>query len=738
MNSIRQSVFLFLSSWLSLTAWGQAEQPSLRDNADWQQQVELLMDFDDEESSEAWEQQMELLSDLHEQKIDLSTATREDLEQLPFLSAEQVEQICEYLYRYGPMQSLAELAMIESLDPATRRLLREFVKLPTSQIPTPRTPTPNLPSVANGGFAPLGGAAATSVAALKTPVARGEESRDTLSANNSSIKANRAPLPSGGDGGGLLFTSRLPFYKRQGDRNGYLGYPYRHTLRFTMNLNRHLRFGLVGAQDSGEPFFANRNSLGYDHYALYAQLRRMGRLKNLVIGHYRLRLGLGLVMNGHMNLGKRAMLDGVGRSTTTITPHASRMSANYLQGAAATVSLSRSLSLTAFASWRKRDATLRGDTAISTLLTSGYHRTPSEMERKNNVSEWLAGTRLVWQYDRWHAGLTALANGFDKPLQPVSGEQASPAQRYREIFPEGKSFRNVSIDYGYQGRRFAVSGETAMDKDGALATLNTLIFRPVPRLRLMAVQRFYSYRYEAPHAASFGEGSRVQNESGILVGASWQASRQLQLLAYTDYVYFPWARYQASQSSHATDHLAEVRWQYRQWRFFARYRLRCIEENDHAELATGEGLPALIDHQQHRLRLSAGYDFGRFTTRTQLDAALSHKHESSKGWMLGQTVDMRLRRLIMSAHVAYFHTDDYDSRLYSYERNLRYAFSFPAYYGHGLHGALYGSYTINRHLTLTAKLSSTHYFDRSTIGTALQQIDSRTQTDLDVQLSWKL
>ena len=706
MNSIRQSVFLFLSSWLSLTAWGQAEQPSLRDNADWQQQVELLMDFDDEESSEAWEQQMELLSDLHEQKIDLSTATREDLEQLPFLSAEQVEQICEYLYRYGPMQSLAELAMIESLDPATRRLLREFLKQPTPQIPT------------------------------SSPY-RGEGSRDTLSTNNSSVKANQAPLPSGGDGGGLLFTSRFPFYKRQGDRNGYLGYPYRHTLRFTMNLNRHLRFGLVGAQDSGEPFFANRNSLGYDHYALYAQLRRMGRLKNLIIGHYRLRLGLGLVMNGHMNLGKRAMLDGVGRSTTTITPHASRMSANYLQGAAATVSLSRSLSLTAFASWRKRDATLRGDTAISTLLTSGYHRTPSEMERKNNVSEWLAGTRLVWQYDRWHAGLTAIANGFDKPLQPVSGEQVSPSQRYRDIFPEGKSFRNVSIDYGYQGRRLAVSGETAMDKDGALATLNTLSFRPVPRLRLMAVQRFYSYRYEAPHAASFGEGSRVQNESGILVGASWQASRQLQLLAYTDYVYFPWARYQASQSSHATDHLAEVRWQYRQWRFFARYRLRCIEENDHAELATSEGSPALIDHQQHRLRLSAGYDFGRFTTRTQLDAALSHKHESSKGWMLGQTVDMRLRRLIMSAHVAYFHTDDYDSRVYTYEQGMLYEFSFPVFYGEGIRYALSLRSDISAHLMLQAKIGVTDYFDSDHISSGLQQIDRSSKADLWLQLKWR-
>lgn len=702
MNSIRHWLTVPLLVCLSTTARGQSAEPDHRSSLDWQQQVEQLVDFDDEEGGDAWEQQMELLADLHEQKINLASATREDLEQLPFLTAEQVEQICEYLYRYGPMQSLAELAMIESLDNRTRQLLVQFVKL---------EPTPS-PS-------------------------RREGIRDTLSINNSSIKANQAPLHSEGVGGGFLFTARVPFYERKGDQNGYLGYPYRHTLRYTMNLNSHLRFGLVGAQDSGEPFFANRNSLGYDHYALYAQLRRVGRLKNLVVGHYRLRLGLGLVMNGSMNLGKRAMLEGVGRSMTVITPHSSRMSANYLQGAAATVSLNRDLSLTAFASYRKIDATLHGDTTINTLLTTGYHRTPSEMERKNNAAEWLAGTRLAWRYDRWHAGLTAVANGFDMPLQPIV-QPVSASQRYREIYPEGKTFGNVSADYGYQGRRLTLSGETAMGKGGGLATLNTLSFRPVPRLRLMAVQRFYSYHYQAIHAASFGEGSRVQNESGILVGASWQASRQLQLLAYTDYAYFPWARYQASQSSHTTDHLLEMQWQHRQWRFFARYRLRTIQENDHSTSATSENTTSLITHTQHRLRLSAGYDFGRVTTRTQLDAALSHKHDSSRGWMLGQTIDYRLRRLILSTHLAYFHTDDYDSRLYAYERNLRYAFSFPAYFGHGLHGSLYGSYTVNRHLSFTAKLTTTHYFDRSTIGTGLQQIDSSTQTDLDLQMSWKI
>ena len=696
---------------LSLLPMVLAAQTNHEEHADWQQLMEQLMDLDDDESGEAWEQQYEQLADLYEQKIDLATATREELEQLPFLSAEQVEQICEYLYRYGPMQSLGELAMIESLDAQTRQLLVQFVKLGTA-------------------------ATARPASSLQK---RGNQKASAY--NDSVYNRKQAFFSSGETKGGLLLTARIPFYERRGDKNGYLGYPYRHTLRYTMNLNRHLRFGLVGAQDSGEPFFSNKNTLGYDHYSFYAQARRLGRLKTLVVGHYRLRLGLGGVICNNLYLGKLSMFDRVGRITTAITPHSSRMSANYLQGAAATIALSGDLDLTAFVSYRKIDATLAGDSAIRTRLATGYHRTPSEMERKNNASEWLMGGRLSWQHGHWQAGLTALANGYDLPLQGAS-EVGQGTSSYRAIYPEGKTFGNVGMDYGYHGRRLSLSGETAIDKEGALATINTLSFRPVATLRLMAVQRFYSYHYHALHASSFGESGNVQNESGVLLGATWQAAPHLQLLAYTDYAYFPWARYQVSQSSHATDHLLQLRWRHRQLTLLARYRLR-LQQRDDSSVET-DGIPPLVTRSQHRLRLAVGYDLGRLTTRTQLDAAFSHTpHQAttatnSRGWMLGQTADYRWRRLMLSAHVAYFHTDDYDSRLYAYERNLRYAFSFPAYFDHGLRGALYASYSLGRHFTAAAKLSTTHYFDRSTIGTGLQQIDGSTQTDLELQLGWRL
>ena len=72
---------------------------------------------------------MELLEDLSINKINLNQITREQLEQLPFLSAQQVEGIMEYLDRYGPIRSLNELKMIPELDYQTCQQLTHYVMI---------------------------------------------------------------------------------------------------------------------------------------------------------------------------------------------------------------------------------------------------------------------------------------------------------------------------------------------------------------------------------------------------------------------------------------------------------------------------------------------------------------------------------------------------------------------------------------------------------------------------------
>ena len=52
-----------------------------------------------------------------------------------------------------------------------------------------------------------------------------------------------------------------------GDKNGYLGYQYKHSIRYDFTYGDKVRFGVLGAQDAGEPFLAGKNSMGYDFYS---------------------------------------------------------------------------------------------------------------------------------------------------------------------------------------------------------------------------------------------------------------------------------------------------------------------------------------------------------------------------------------------------------------------------------------------------------------------------------------
>jgi len=639
-----------------------------------QEPMEEILLTDDVET-ENWEENAEVLTLLSEQKINLNTATPQDLQQLPFLNDEQIEELSEFIYRYAPFQSWGEIAMVESIDLPTRQLLIQCCYLGKSE--TTASPT------------------------LQEMLQKGHHE--------------------------VMATAKIPFYSRRGDDNGYLGYPYRHSVRYSFQFAQQLKIGFVGSQDAGEPFFANRNRLGYDHYSFYLTKRSNGWLKNLTVGRYRLRMGLGLVLNNDFGFGKLATLSTVSRSFNTIRGHSSRMSGNYLQGAAATIRLSRHLEATAFLSYRKLDGTLTGETgdSIRTIVTTGYHRTPIEMDRKDNCSELMGGGRIAFRHNGFHLGATAVGNRFDKPLQPQTG------QKYREIYPEGQSFWNVSADYGYLGHGLVFSGETATGGCRGLATLNTLSYKLMGQLKLIALQRFYSYRYYALHSESFSEGGSVQNESGVLVGAQWEPHRNLSLTAYTDYVYFPWARYLVSSSSNAWDNLVAMTYQRNAWRLYVRYRLRLRERNS----TTQEN--ELQNRTEHRLRTTLTYQQDHWTTKTQVDLSQVSAENNHFGWMVTQAASYNSKHWQITGQLAYFNTDDYDSRVYLFEPAPLYSFSFPMLYGEGIRYMLMARWKLNEQLTLTSKLATTNYFDRSSIGTGLQTIDHSSQTDLEVQLRWK-
>lgn len=627
-----------------------------------------------EENTTAKEETFELLSELAEHPLNLNTAAREELERIPFLTAEQIEELQAYVYQYHGMQSLGELAMIESLDVVRRQLLPYFVY-----------------------------------------VSPAEERRQFLSLK-SILKGGKHTL---------MFTSHIPFYKREGDRNGYLGYPYAHSFRYSFRYGDYVQAGLVGAQDAGEPFFAHGNSLGYDHYSFYVLLKKMGRMKALAVGRYKVSFGQGLVINSSFALGKSAMLSTLGRQSTGIHAHSSRSAANYLQGAAATVEIARHLDVTAFLSYRTIDATLSDSGTIKTVIKTGYHRTEREMNRKDAASQFAAGTHLGWSPGAFRMGLSVLYTCFDKELTP------NTSLYYRRYAPSGNNFWNVSMDYGYQHHRWSLAGETAIDGKGSLATVNNLSFQAAPSLSLLAVQRYYGYQYTALLAHGFGDNRAVQNESGVLVGADWNVTHGLSLTAYTDFAYYSHPRPGAHTASKAWDNQLMLTYSRQQWSLLARYRLR-IREKDNA------GKTALVNELTQRWRLSLAYSAATWSCKSQIDIAASSYLKRSSGYMFSESGTwMPLSWLSLTGTLGYFHTTDFSSRIYIYERGPLYSFSFPFFFGRGMRYGFFARADFSSRLMLILRSSTTHYFDRNHISSGLQQVNSSMISDLDIQLRWR-
>ena len=594
-----------------------------KDVHSWEKYLSAVMTAEDMDSEE-WQLNYDLLCELEQHPININKATREDLEQLPFLSAQQVEALMEYKYRYGGMKSLAELMMIREIEPQMRKLLGCFIYA-------------------------------------------GEESKSKIRTKHELIACYKVD--------------------------------YRHWFRYQMEQGDKLKLGLVASQDADEPFFSGKNKLGYDYYSPYLQLKKLGRLETLVLGNFRVSMGMGMVMNNSFSLGKIATLQNLGRNANGLRAHSSR-SLGFLQGAGATINLGRGIKTTAFVSYTPMDATLNSDGSARTIITTGYHRTETELAKKNNLHALKTGGTIKYNGGRVHLALNALYAHLDRRLSP------SKTQLYNYFKPEGADFMNASVDYGYRGRRFTLNGETAIDGNGHIATINTISLTTNIGLNLMALQRFYSYQYSSLDAQSYSDCGRVQNESGVYIGLSWQLSPKWQLAAYADYAYHPWALYRKTSSSYSLDNLMQCSFTSNHWKLMARYRLKAYEK-------------------EHRTRITAEYTTENFSARTQFDGGYCAENEE-RGAMLSENLAYTYHWFRMNAGVGYFNTDSYNSRVYLYESGPLYTYSMQQFYGEGMRYWLMLRANLGKHFMLTAKVGVTNCFDR------------KDKTDIDLQLRMKI
>ena len=644
---------------------------------EWEKWLDDIM-LDGEYSEASYEELYDNLLDLQRNGININTATRQELESLPFLSEKQVMDILEYIHFHGALKSINELMSIESIDYSTRQLLQEFLYAGDK----PEKGFPSLKNIMTWG-------------------------KNELS----------------------LYT-KIPTYERAGDAsNGdYLGYPYKFWARYSFSYAKNVRIGIVASQDAGEPFFSQSNKYGFDQYSGFIQINGLGSVESLIVGRYSVSAGMGLVMNNSFSLGKTAMLQDFGRQRNALRPFTSASESGYLQGVAATIRLSDNLRLTPFLSYRKTDATLNEDGTVSSLIYTGYHRSQSEINKKNNTSLTAGGMNVRWNLEDFSLGATAVFTHINRPLRP------NKSAVYKQIYPEGCNFFNASLNYSWLHYPFSVNGETAINANGAIATMNTLGWHLSQYVEVMGIYRFYSFNYYSLYANAFSEGGKTQNESGLYLGVRWQPKYGIDIQAYTDLAYFAWPRYGVSQSSYAIDNVVSASYKTGNWLLSGKYRLH-LRQKDSKSVAN------LSWQTEHRLRIGAEWTGGGWTSRSQLDftsvSSTSESSSLSQGFMITENIGYDIGKWQIFAGGKYFNTDGYDSRLYSYERAMPHTFSFPAYYGHGIRYSLVATWSPSPTLQFTSKAGITNYFDRSTISSGQQQINASSACDIEVGMRWR-
>ncbi|NOX18666.1 MAG: helix-hairpin-helix domain-containing protein [Chlorobi bacterium] len=346
-------LFLFFSSGLIY-----AQADSLR-------QSEKLLETYLEESTEGNENAAlyDLLEDLHNNPININTASLEDLMKIPFLDYESAKMIIDYREKEDKFFSVNQLNLIKGFDRETAAKLKPFIIVKEPTIETAPKKQRGIP-----------------LSLLRVD-----------------------------------FRSRA-LYDLQ-ERSGfiedaYLGSRYKTYNRLKASYAKKYRMAFLAEMDAGETSLV-------DHYTFYAEGNNIGFQNKILIGDYSFEFGQGLVIWSPYAFSKGSdAINPVTRRARNIVGFSSAEENRFFRGGAASGTFG-AFRISAFFSNHNLDANIDSAGQITSLPPDGFHRTERELAKKDAVNEISFGGRIDYTYkNKLVIGALVFHSKYDKEFKP--------------------------------------------------------------------------------------------------------------------------------------------------------------------------------------------------------------------------------------------------------------------------------------------------------------------------------
>jgi len=603
------------------------------------------------------ERLLELIEELKKNKINLNEADPEELRQLPWLETTDVQAILARRRDKGPINSLHELESV--LGKEKTATLAPYVRFQREQ------------------------------AFRKTLTPKAVEVDGSLYSR--------------------LFWETTP---RKGILNGkYAGANYKlyHRAEFSVP---HIKASLVQEKDIGEPDMADFTSFSINAYDL-------GLLKIAVLGSYKLNLAQGLLIGQGRYVAKGTDPTGsVQLFSKQVLPYTSSSEFGFFQGAATTLKLDP-LDVSLFYSANHLDAIINDAGVMTSISTSGYHRTELEISRKDNIVETLTGTNILYHYQTGvvsgKVGGSVLHYSYPVPFDELEPDAAFSTLSSSTLYgiETDLSFRKVSL--------FAEAAFSRKPEDASWTAGGE--YELLHGVTTVAALRRYGAHYFSPFAGAFAErGSGASNENGYYIGVNAKVTEGLAVGAYYDLFTFPVLGDNVPYPSDGNDSRLFLTWKQSpllSWAMQVQHKYKEEQKNQGtSKIALWTALPQITNRCQLDCDITVS-ERVHLRTRGEVKSVVKEYlagEQTFYGRMLYQQVGYNAGNYGLKGRVTLFDTNDYDAAIYAYEDDLPLTSSLGVYDGRGRSMFLVATWQAMKKMKLGARYEKTWYSDRVVCG----------------------
>ncbi len=632
---------------------------------------------------------VEDLNHYFEEPLNINTATREELYRLLILNDEQINELLNYRKRYGMLLSFFELLQVAGWDERTLLLIRPFI---TVQKQTQRQKF-----------------------RFKSMVMYGKN--DFL----------------------VRYAQNLEPSKGYESSNGYLGSPFLIQFRYRFTYKNKISWGVTAQKDRGEQFFKETQMQGFDYISAHFFARDVWKFKSIALGDYQLQFGQGLTLWTGFGARKSSFVNNVRRQPQGIKSYTGTSNFLLKRGVAFELNVLKNLSVASYFSYKKMDARIveidsltEEPISVSSLIEIGYHRTASEMATKNTISELMTGGNITYRKTNWKVGTTVNYTRYSADIQPAW-------QPYNAFYFRGNEQLTAGVDYTVFLKSVYLFGEASLSQNLGYAVLQGMQINMLKNLSVTMVYRDYGKNYWNNNNNVFSDRGSSQNERGFYIAFESSPWQKFSFMGFLDVIQYPWMRFGVNAPSWSYDVFGQATFiPAPNLEVLVRVRHRMRQENSEYV----QTIKTLVDVAQTNARLHYTFSINaQFKIRGRFEAIVLQRPERNVRWgyLAYQDVIYRLKKfpLAFSARFALFDTPDYDTRLFAYENDMLYTFSVPGYYYRGIRTYLMIQIEPVKNLTCWIRFGQFYYMNRTTIGSALEEVDGNTKTEIKVQLRYR-